>query len=210
MKIFKSDISDLETVNNNNLTKEILNDINTNIGREFFVNLLSKNVNNYILLKNDFFILLGNIIFNTLLFMLQLQEDDKVLDEVVRLIKSLKNFAKEDEGAICIIIKGKKKCEVTLWDLYKTKIKSYSKVNQENLWFKWYKINLDNEKEDKNNPDVKKKVIIDLLETMADIELDYSFIKKTIGKLNKKIFENNEEKQNEITKAIQELFKKKK
>ena len=210
MKIFKSDISDLETVNNNNLTKEILNDINTNIGREFFVNLLSKNVNNYILLKNDFFILLGNIIFNTLLFMLQLQEDDKVLDEVVRLIKSLKNFAKEDEGAICIIIKGKKKCEVTLWDLYKTKIKSYSKVNQENLWFKWYKINLDNEKEDKNNPGVKKKVIIDLLETMADIELDYSFIKKTIGKLNKKIFENNEEKQNEITKAIQELFKKKK
>ena len=45
---------------------------------------------------------------------------------------------------------------------------------------------------------------------MADIELDYSFIKKTIEKINKKIFENNEEKQNEIKKAIHDLGKKKK
>ena len=210
MKIFKSDISELENVNNNNLTKEILNDINTNIGREFFVNLLSKNANNYILLKNDFFLLLGNVIFNTLLFIINLQEDDKVLDQAVRLIKSLKNFAKEEEGEICIMIKGKKKCEVTLWDMYKTKIKSYQKVNQENFWVKWYKINLDNEKDDKNNPETKKKIIIDILEIMADIELDYSFIKKTIEKINKKIFENNEEKQNEIKKAIHDLGKKKK
>ena len=209
MKIFKSDVSELENVKNNNLTKEILNDINTNIGREFFVNLLSKNANNYILLKNDFFVLLGNVIFNTLLFIINLQEDDKVLDQAVRLIKSLKNFAKEDEGDICLIIKGKKKCEVTLWDLYKSKIKSYQKVNQENFWFKWYKINLNNEKEDKNNPDIKKKIIIDLLEIMTDIELDYSFIKKTIEKINEKIFENNEEKQNEIKKAIHDLGKKK-
>ena len=160
MKIFKSDISELENVNNNNLTKEILNDINTNIGREFFVNLLSKNANNYILLKNDFFLLLGNVIFNTLLFIINLQEDDKVLDQAVRLIKSLKNFAKEEEGEICIMIKGKKKCEVTLWDMYKTKIKSYQKVNQENFWVKWYKINLDNEKDDKNNPETKKKLLL--------------------------------------------------
>ena len=61
IKIFKSENLELD---NNNLLKQILNDINTNIGREFFVNILSKNTTNIILLKNQFFNLLGNTIFN--------------------------------------------------------------------------------------------------------------------------------------------------
>ena len=44
---------------------------------------------------------------------------------------------------------------------------------------------------------------------MLDIELDNSFIKKALGKINKKVFEKNEAKQDEIIKIIQEIISKK-
>ena len=211
-KIFKSEeiITNSDNKNNNSIVNYILNDINTYIGREFFVNLLSKNTSNIILLKNNSYSLLGNIIFNTLLNILTLKENEKILDETVKLIKSLKFFAKEDLGTLNNIIKGQKNGSViTLWDLYKTKLKSYPKINQENFWNKWYQINLINEKQDKNNENSKKNIIIDLLHIMLDIELDNSFIKKTLGKINKKVFEKKEEKQDEITKIIQVIISKK-
>ena len=211
-KIFKSE--DLGTnpdnKNNNSIVNYILNDINTNIGREFFVNLLSKNTTNIILLKSDSFSLLGNIIFNTILNILTLKENEQILEETVKLIKSLKFFAKEDEVTICLIIKGQKNnCMITLWDLYKSRLKSYPKINQENFWNKWYQINLTNEKQDKTNLETKKNILLDLLHIMLDIELDNSFIKKTLGKINKKVFEENEEKQEEISKIIQDIILKK-
>ena len=211
-KIFKSE--DLGTnpdnKNNNSIVNYILNDINTNIGREFFVNLLSKNTTNIILLKSDSFSLLGNIIFNTILNILTLKENEQILEETVKLIKSLKFFAKEDEVTICLIIKGQKNnCMITLWDLYKSRLKSYPKINQENFWNKWYQINLTNEKQDKTNLETKKNILLDLLHIMLDIELDNSFIKKTLGKINKKVFEKNEEKQDEISKIIQDIILKK-
>ena len=202
IKIFKSEEIDTE---NNNIRKEILNDLNTNFGREFFVNLISKNTNNIILLKNDFFSLLGNIIYNILLSILKIEETNKILEEIVRLLKSLKFFAKEDQGDICIIIKGKKKCTLTLWDLYEQKIQGYSKVNQENLWKKWYKINLENEK-DQDKPDTKKKVILGLLDIMFELELDITFIKKTIESIMNKALKGDEKRHDEIMQAIQKIY----
>ena len=211
-KIFKSEdiITNSENKNNNSMVNYILNDINTNIGRDFFVNLLSKNTLNIILLKNDSYSLLGNIIFNTLLNILTLKENEKILEETVKLIKSLKFFAKEDLGTINHIVKGQKNNYViTLWDFYKSRLKSYPKINQENFWNKWYQINIINEKQDKNNESSKKNILIDLLHIMLDIDLDNSFIKKTLGKINKKVYENNLEKQEEISKIIQETISKK-
>ena len=202
IKIFKSEEIDTE---NNNIRKEILNDLNTNFGREFFVNLISKNTNNIILLKNDFFSLLGNIIYNILLSILKIEETNKILEEIVRLLKSLKFFAKEDQGDICIIIKGKKKCTLTLWDLYEQRIQGYSKVNQENLWKKWYKINLENEK-DQDKPDTKKKVILGLLDIMFELELDITFIKKTIESIMNKALKGDEKRHDEIMQAIQKIY----
>ena len=201
-KIFKSENIDSDNKNNNSIVNYILNDINTNIGREFFVNLLSKNSTSIILLKDDSYTLLGNVIFNTILYIIPLKENDKILEETVKLIKSLKYFAKEDSGQ-------KNKGILTLWDLYKSRLNLYPKTNQENFWNKWYQINLADEKKDKNKPETKKKIILDLLFIMLDIELDNSFIKKALGKINKKVFEKNEAKQDEIIKTIQEIISKK-
>ena len=166
------------------------------------MNLLSKNSTSIILLKDDSYTLLGNVIFNTILYIIPLKENDKILEETVKLIKSLKYFAKEDSGQ-------KNKGILTLWDLYKSRLNLYPKTNQENFWNKWYQINLADEKKDKNKPETKKKIILDLLFIMLDIELDNSFIKKALGKINKKVFEKNEAKQDEIIKTIQEIISKK-
>ena len=47
VKIFKSEDIETEDIH---LKKDLLNDLNTNFGREFFVNLLAKNTSNIILL----------------------------------------------------------------------------------------------------------------------------------------------------------------
>ena len=69
VKIFKSE----EIEDDAHLKKDLQNDINSNIGREFFVNLLSKNTSNVILLKDKSFNLLGQLIYNTLLYILQIE-----------------------------------------------------------------------------------------------------------------------------------------
>ena len=205
IKIFKSENLELD---NNNLLKQILNDINTNIGREFFVNILSKNTTNIILLKNQFFNLLGNTIFNTLFFILPLVETDKILEQAVKLIKSLKFFSKENEDDINKKIIYPKKNIISSWDINKQRIKLYPKVNQINFWIKWYFIDLieKDDKDDKDNPEIKNKIILNLVKIMMDLELDNTFIKKTCEKLNNIAFENDEEKQKEINGDIQNII----
>ena len=203
VKIFKSE--DLK-IDDNNIKKEIGNDLNTSIGREFFVNLISKNTNNIILLKSNCFIILGKIIYNIILLsLLNIAENDIILEQVIKLLKSLKFFGKEELNVLSKMINEKEKSTVTLWDVYKQKIQSYSKVNQENLWKKWYQINLENEK-DQDNPDTKKNIILGLLDIMFDLELDITFIKKTIEDIMKMALKENEEKQNEILKEIKKIY----
>ena len=203
VKIFKSE--ELK-IDDNNIKKEIGNDLNTSIGREFFVNLISKNTNNIILLKSNCFIILGKIIYNIILLsLLNIAENDIILEQVIKLLKSLKFFGKEELNVLSKMINEKEKSTVTLWDVYKQKIQSYSKVNQENLWKNWYQINLENEK-DQDNPDTKKNIILGLLDIMFDLELDITFIKKTIEDIMKMALKENEEKQNEILQEIKKIY----
>ena len=118
--------------------KSLQNDINTYIGREFFVNLLSKNTNNIILLKDNAFHLLGTIIYNTLLYILQIEENNQVLEQIVYLIKSTMFFGIEERLTIGYFLTEEKKNTITLWNTYKKKFQRYPKVNQANLWKKWY------------------------------------------------------------------------
>ena len=108
-----------------------------------------------------------------------------------------------------MILKGKKKCNITLWDLYKQRIQVYPKVNQANLWHKWYQIDLDKEKE-KDNIDTKKNIISDLINIMFDLELDITFIKKTIEGIIINVFGENEEIKKEFTEKIQNIYLKNK
>ena len=198
VKIFKSEDIDAE---NTQLKKDLQNDINTYIGREFFVSLLAKNTSNIILLKDNAFQLLGTLIYNTLLYILQIEENNKTLEQIVILIKSTTFFGKEEKQTIGYFLTEKKKSTITLWNTYKHKINKYPKVMQTNLWVKWYEMNINMEK-GKEYDDVKKKVIINLCDLMIELKLSKSFIKNTLAKLIKKVFERNEEKGNIILKEI--------
>ena len=150
---------------------------------------------------------MGKIIYNIILLsLLNVAENDVILEQVVRLLKSLKFFAQEETGELCRIIKGQKKCTLTLWDIHRQRIQSYPKVNQANLWKKWYRINLADKKEEKDNPDTIKNTILCILDIMFDLELDITFIKKTIEGIMKIDLKENEEKQNEILQTIQKLY----
>jgi len=139
MKIFKSE----DIGKDQKLKMEFQNVINTPFGRQFFVSILSKNLTNIILLKEKSFHLLGALIYNSLLFVLNIKETEQLLEEIVILVKSTKYFGQETNGKT-----------ITLWEAYNSRIQGYSKVNQNNFWVKWYKM------EQKSHNDKKADDII--------------------------------------------------
>ena len=197
VKIFKSEEIEEDT----NLKKDLQNDINTNFGREFFVNFLSKNTSNVILLKDNSFNLLGTLIYNTLLYILQVEENSLTLEQTVILIKSTMFFGKEEKETVGYFITTEKKSTVTLWDVYRKRLRRYPKVSQGNLWNKWYEHYLNEEKENEQE-EVKKNIILKLCDLMIELELIKSFIKNTLEKLIKKVFGNNEEKNKAILQDV--------
>jgi len=199
IKIFKSE--DIET--DSNIKKGLQNDLNTNVGREFFISLLSKNTSNIILLQDKSFNLLGTLIYNTLLYMLQVEENNKTLGQIVELIKSTRFFAKEEKEKVGLFLSEEKKNTITLWNVYKQKFQGYPKVNQNNFWNKWYDIELykkkekETEKENKND-EMKEELIMNICDLIIELELNKSFIKNTLEKLIKKVFGKDEEKSKKI------------
>ena len=199
IKIFKSE--DIET--DSNMKKGLQNDLNTNVGREFFISLLSKNTSNIILLQDKSFNLLGTLIYNTLLYMLQVEENNKTLGQIVELIKSTRYFAKEEKEKVGLFLSEEKKNTITLWNVYKQKFQGYPKVNQINFWNKWYDIDL-NKKQEKEtekeieSEEIKEELIMNLCDLIIELELNKSFIKNTLEKLIKKVFGKDEEKSKKI------------
>ena len=189
VKIFKTE----EIEEDDHFKKDLQNDINTIFGRDFFVNLLAKNTSNVILLKDKSFNLLGTLIYNTLLYILQVEENNKILEQIVILIKSTMFFGKEEKESLSYFLTSEKKSTVTLWNTYKQKLQGYPKVNQSNLWNTWYEVNLNAEKE-KENDAIKKNIILELCDLMIELELVKSFIKNTLEILIKKVFGEEEEK----------------
>ena len=178
VKIFKSE----EIEEDANLKKELQNTLNNSFGREFFVNMLSKNVTNIILLKEKSFNLLGQLIYNSLLYILNIEETNKIIEQAVILTRSTKYFGQEQ----------KKKAIITLWDVYKSRIQGISKINQANFWNKWYELEI---KKDSELDDSKKeKIILEICDTMIVLELTKSFVKNVGQGLTAKEFKKESEK----------------
>ena len=190
IKDFTVNIFTSKDINNEqNIKKDLQNILNTPFGRKFFVNILSKNVTNIKLLKEKSFDLLGTIIYNTLLFILNIKETEQLMEQTVILVKSTKYFGKE--------IKGKKATLWTLWNEYKSRLQGNSKVNQNNFWEKWFKMEI---KDSENNKD---KIISTICDYMIELELDKHFIKNALlGIIEKHFKKEYEELENSITNVI--------
>ena len=88
VKIFKSEEIEWEAREKT----ELMNKLNTSFGRDFFISLLSKNTLNVILLKDNSFHLLFQLIYNCIINTLKLEETNEILNDLVLLIKSTKYF----------------------------------------------------------------------------------------------------------------------
>ena len=173
-----------------NFKKELQKTLNNSFGREFFVSILSKNVTNIILLKEKPFLLLGSLIYNTFLSILNIKENDKILEQLVILVKSTRYFGKEIKGETS-----------TIWNEYKAKLQGYAKITQNNFWDKWYHMEL---KEIANKKGVFKKQeqIYNLCDIMVELELEKSFIKNALLAIAEKEFG----KESEEVKIINDLL----
>ena len=177
IQIFKSE----EIKEEANLKKELQYALNSQFGREFFVNMLSKNVTNIILLKENSFNLLGTLIYNSLLNILNIEETNKLMEQMVILVKSTKYFGQEKKGVT-----------TTIWDVYKTRIQGYSKVTQFNFWNKWYELELKNETD--LNDFKKEKIILEICDIMMSLELNKSLVKNVTYKLSENEYGKESEK----------------
>ena len=184
IKILKSEDLNVDEKEKN----EFQNVIDTDLGRGYFINILSHNAGNVVYIEKKSFDLLGTLIYNSILFTLKNDETNKLIEEVVLLIKSTKYF--------CLVEKGK---STILFDKYKRKIQSNPKILQQNFWEIWYDIEL-RKKEDKDTDKVKQKNIYDICNAMIEMEIPKTIIKNIIEEITYKIFG----KESEIT---QETFK---
>ena len=187
IKIFSSEEIKLDQKNRN----ELLNKLNTSIGREFFVSLLSKNDINVILLNKHSLSLLWTLIYNSLLNILKLEETDKILEEFALLIKSMIYFG---------IQVGDK--TVTLFDKSISKLQSLPKLMQANFWQKWYDIELRKNEKEKDNVKFKQNLIYNICKILIRLQLPKSMVKNFADSININEFGKGSDLQVETFKVI--------
>ena len=188
VKIFKSEVDDIDS----NMKSNFINIIDMPFGREYFISLISHN-ENLVLLKTDSFKLLGYLFYNTLIGTLKIDETDKVIEEIVILIKSSKFFGMEERGKT-----------ITIYDNYKNKIKNTPKIVQYNFWKKRYDLDLKSTKikiENEVNK-VKQNIIYNIVSEMIDLRIIKSAIKSIIEKITNETFG----KDSEISKETFKVF----
>ena len=178
VKIFKSE----EIVWEAKEKTDLMNKLNFPFGRDFFISLLSKNTLNVILLKDNSFHLLFQLIYNCIINTLKLEETDDILRDLVLLIKSTKYFGITELGSNC-----------TMFEKYKTKIQGVPKIRQDNFWQIWYETETTKKKDLKVED--KQEIIYDICKTLISLELPKSMIKKLTDNINIKLFGKGSELQ---------------
>jgi hypothetical protein len=192
VKIFRS-----EDVNLNQKEKtDILNKLNLPFGREFFISLLSKNYSsNIILLKENSFHLLWYLIYNTLIYTLKLEETDKVLEDIILLVKCSTFFGIQEEGAT-----------ISLFEKNIGKIRDFAKIKQANFWQKWYDLELKKNEKMKNDIKFKQNIIYDICRMLIILKFPKSTVKNLTDSININEFGKGTDLQQETFKEIIKLI----
>ena len=184
-KIFKSEINNIT----NTEKSDLMNVIETTYGRECFINLLSYNTGNLVLLQHNSFIFLGNLIYNTLIGTLKIEETDKVLEDIVLLMKSTKHFGMEEKGKT-----------TNVFDIYKKKLQNTPKIMQYNYWKKRFDIDLKNK--ENNDDKVKQQIIYNIVSDMIEFEIGKTTVKTITEKISNEVFGKDSELSKETFKVF--------
>ena len=187
VKIFKSEEVNLDAKEKT----DFLSKLNLPFGREFFISLLSKNSSNIILLKDNSFQLLWFLIYMTLISTLKMEETDKILEDIVLLIKCSTYFGIQEEKEI-----------KTMFEKNKAKIRDLPKIKQDNFWQKWYDLELKKNEKNKDNIKFKQSIIYDICKTLIKLELPKSMVKNLSDHINITEFGKGSELQVQTFKTI--------
>ena len=117
--------------------------INTSEGREYFILLISKGKSNVILLEEKCFDILGELIYNTLIFLKEGKDNEEKMEQIIQLTKSTKYFG--------ISTKSKNNKNRTLWDVYGKKIRDLGYFKETSFWDIYYNVLLKKKKKKKIN-----------------------------------------------------------
>ena len=192
IRIFKSEVEDYK--DNPKIKTDVLSLINNPFGIKCFVDLISHNNQSVIMLQKNSIRLLGLIIYNALLFLLNYEENDEVLEECVLLFKSLNKFE------VKVGDKNKSLLDIST---FKANLMKYVRINQKNFWIKWFNIelkeNLKNKKKENDEDDVdndeiendkilKQQTLFNVCMKMIDLEIPKTTIKNICDDINDKIF----------------------
>ena len=147
------------------------------------------------MLKDNSFNLLWVLIYNSLINTLKLEETDKLLEDIVLLIKCSTYFGIQEEGET-----------KTLFDKNKNKLMDFPKIQQKNFWEKWYELEL--KKNEKSEDDVKFKqnIIYEICHTLTKLELNKPIVKNISDYINIKEFGKGSEIQQKTLKGIIEII----
>jgi hypothetical protein len=205
VKIFSSEIIK-EDYNSNKNFINILRHLETDQGRDYFISLISNNNNNIISLEEQSFIALEILIEHIFNSSLKIAETDKLMEEIVILINCTKYFKKElKQGSKKGLKKESKKehkkdskkfkdksMELTLFNSMKKRIQNNPKINQENLWRKYFELDLQKRKAEAKHNEISNSEIInmirDIKQKMNELHVEKNLIKNFIDNLNKSIF----------------------
>ena len=150
---------------------ELQNTLTMPVGRNFFISLLSKNTSNIILLKENSLYLLWNLIYDCLIFMLNLDETDEILENIVLLIKSTKYFG--------ISLNGK---TITMMERNVQSLQNITKIKQDNFWKMWFDTEI--KYRGVSTDEEKQNSILNICKTMIFLDISKTWTKKVIDKLN--------------------------
>ena len=122
-----------------------------------------------------------------------MDETDKVIEEIVILIKSSKFFGMEEKGKT-----------FTIFDDYKKKIQNTPKIVQYNFWKKKFDLDFKAVKIKEGNDvnKIKQNIIYNIVSEMIDLKVIKSAIKSIIEKITNEIFGKNSEISKETFKAF--------
>ena len=136
---------------------------------------MTGNKNNLVLLKKESFNLLGKLIKESILDCLKANETQRILEDIVLLIKSTKYFGFSQENT-----------KIKLYDEYKTFIQENPKIIQENFWQKWYDVDI----KSIENPDdkMKQEIIYNICDSLIDLEVSKTMVKNITDHITQKAF----------------------
>ena len=202
VQIFKSEIKESD---NRALKKEAFRNLETSFGRAFFISLISNNNNNVISLQENSFNFLESLFIGILNSVLKLEETDEIIEEIVILIKVSKYFEVQSQKKE----KNQKKHHhqkehQTIYQNMKKHLQNYTKINQKNIWQKWFELDLKKKSEEEQIDDnAKVEIILNICREMTDLEIYKTSIKNYIDSFSISLFGE----ESEIYKSTQKQYR---